>query len=65
MYQDSPYFYTDTIYDFNHLLVDDNLKMIIVQSLSYLVKKWVYFIEWICNYAKSYSFNMENTKTKW
>jgi REP element-mobilizing transposase RayT len=38
MYQDSPYFYTDTIYDFNHLLVDDNLKMIIVQSLSYLVK---------------------------
>ena len=32
------YFYTDTINDFKHLLADDALKIIIVQSLQYLVK---------------------------
>lgn len=33
------YFYTDTIVDFKHLLYDDNIKLIIIQSLSYLVIK--------------------------
>ena len=33
------YFYTDTICNFAHLLVNDNLKMIIIESLQYLVKK--------------------------
>ena len=31
------YFYTDTVVDFKHLLEDDNIKLIIIQSLSYLV----------------------------
>ena len=30
------YFYTDTIIDFKHLLQDDNIKLILIQSLSYL-----------------------------
>ena len=30
------YFYTDTIYGFSHLLEDDNLKMVIINSLQYL-----------------------------
>jgi putative transposase len=37
MYQDIPYFYTDTIHNFEYLLIDDNLKMIIIQSLKYFV----------------------------
>jgi len=32
------YFYTDTINNFNHLLADDNLKMIVINSLKYLVE---------------------------
>ncbi|GAA4210722.1 hypothetical protein GCM10022289_38500 [Pedobacter jeongneungensis] len=32
-----PYFYTDTICNFAHLLHDDNLKMIIINSLKFLV----------------------------
>lgn len=32
-----PYFYTDTICNFAHLLNDDNLKMIIINSLRFLV----------------------------
>jgi putative transposase len=32
------YFYTDTIVDFKHLLQDDNIKLIIIQSLRYLVE---------------------------
>ena len=32
------YFYTDTIFDFKHLLNDDNLKMVIINSWQYLVK---------------------------
>src|SRR5918912_1154458 len=32
------YFYTDTIYEFRHLLADDHLKMIVINSLQYLVK---------------------------
>ena len=31
------YFYTDTIYEFKHLLADDSMKMIIINSLKYLV----------------------------
>jgi REP element-mobilizing transposase RayT len=31
------YFYTDTIFQFKHLLADDNLKLIIINSLKYLV----------------------------
>jgi putative transposase len=31
------YFYTDTIYGFRPLLADDNLKMVVVSSLQYLV----------------------------
>ena len=31
------YFYTDTIFEFKHLLADDNLKLIIINSLKYLV----------------------------
>ena len=38
MYNDFPYFYTDTIYNFEHLLKDDHLKMIIIESWQYLVK---------------------------
>jgi len=34
-----PYFYTDTICDFAHLLNDDNLKMIIINSLKFLVNQ--------------------------
>jgi putative transposase len=30
------YFYTDTIFEFKHLLADDNLKLIVVHSLKYL-----------------------------
>lgn len=33
-----PYFYTVTIFGFKYLLNDDHLKMIIIQSLQYLVK---------------------------
>lgn len=33
------FFYTDTICDFAHLLADDNLKLIIIKSLQYLVKQ--------------------------
>jgi REP element-mobilizing transposase RayT len=33
------YFYTDTINNFQHLLADDNLKMIVINSLKYLVEK--------------------------
>ncbi len=33
------YFYTDTIYRFQHLLADDALKLIVISSLQYLVKK--------------------------
>jgi REP element-mobilizing transposase RayT len=33
------YFYTDTIIDFKHLLRDDNIKLIIIQSLCYLVEQ--------------------------
>jgi REP element-mobilizing transposase RayT len=33
------YFYTETIKDFRHLLQDDALKMIVVNSLKYLVDK--------------------------
>ncbi|SDE07681.1 hypothetical protein SAMN04488024_11190 [Pedobacter soli] len=32
-----PYFYTDTICNFAHLLVDDHLKMIVINSLKFLV----------------------------
>lgn len=32
------YFYTQTIENFRHLLKDDNIKMILIQSLQYLVK---------------------------
>lgn len=32
------YFYTDTIFEFNNLLADDNLKIIIINSLKYLVE---------------------------
>ena len=31
------YFYTDTIFQFKHLLADDNIKMIIINSWKYLV----------------------------
>ncbi|MEO6404551.1 MAG: transposase [Ferruginibacter sp.] len=31
------YFYTDTIYDFKHLLVDDNIKLLIIESWKYLI----------------------------
>ena len=33
------YFYTDTIANFKHLLHDDNIKLIIIQSLRYLVEQ--------------------------
>jgi len=33
------YFYTETIQNFSHLLANDNIKMIVIQSLKYLVKK--------------------------
>lgn len=35
------YFYTDTIFNFAHLLADDNLKLIIINSLQFLVKNQV------------------------
>lgn len=31
------YFYTDTIYEFKHLLANDDLKLIVINSLKYLV----------------------------
>ncbi len=31
------YFYTDSIFEFKHLLADDNLKMIIIDSWRYLI----------------------------
>ncbi|MCC7030392.1 MAG: transposase [Chitinophagaceae bacterium] len=37
MYENIPYFYTDTIHNFECLLTDDYLKMMIIQSLKYLV----------------------------
>ena len=33
------YFYTDTIHNFYHLLADDNLKLMIINSWQYLVSK--------------------------
>src|SRR6185295_4457977 len=33
------YFYTDTIFQFRHLLADDGLKLEVISSLQYLVKK--------------------------
>lgn len=33
------YFYTETIFNFAHLLADDNIKLIIINSLKYLVKQ--------------------------
>ncbi|WP_316772329.1 transposase [Pedobacter frigiditerrae] len=33
------YFYTDTICNFAHLLADDNLKLIVISSLQFLVKQ--------------------------
>jgi putative transposase len=33
------YFYTDTIYQFRHLLTDDALKLEVISSLQYLVQK--------------------------
>ncbi|MEP6685045.1 MAG: transposase [Parafilimonas sp.] len=33
------YFYTDTIYQFRHLLADDHLKEVVIASLRYLVEK--------------------------
>ena len=33
------YFYTDTVYNFQHLLADDRLKLIIIQSWQYLCQK--------------------------
>lgn len=33
------YFYTDTIIGFRHLLSDDKIKLIIIQSLSYLTER--------------------------
>ncbi len=33
------YFYTDTIFQFRHLLADDILKQVIISSLQYLVNK--------------------------
>ena len=33
------YFYTDTIYQFHHLLADDALKLEVISSLQYLVEK--------------------------
>ena len=33
------YFYTDTIYNFKHLLADDALKMICIDSWKYLTEK--------------------------
>ena len=32
------YFYTDTIFEFRHLLSDDTLKLIAVSSLQYLTE---------------------------
>lgn len=32
------FFYTDTIVDFKHLLQDDNIKLILIQSLTYMVQ---------------------------
>ena len=37
MYQEIPYFYTDTIHNFVYLLQDDNLKMLLINSLKYFV----------------------------
>ncbi len=34
-----PYFYTDTIFGFAHLLKNDHLKMVIIKSLQYLVQQ--------------------------
>ncbi len=33
------YFYTDTIFEFKHLLEDDDLKMVVISSLQYLTNK--------------------------
>ncbi|RZJ85770.1 MAG: transposase, partial [Chryseobacterium sp.] len=33
------YFYTETIFNFAHLLADGNIKLIIINSLKYLVKQ--------------------------
>jgi hypothetical protein len=40
------YFYTDTIFQFKHLLADDNLKLIIINSLKYLVDQKLFSIGW-------------------
>ena len=32
------YFYTDTVVDFKHFLEDDNIKLVIIQSLCYMVE---------------------------
>ncbi|MCX2582915.1 transposase [Pedobacter sp. MR22-3] len=34
-----PYFYTDTICHFDHLLADDHFKMIVINSLQYLTQQ--------------------------
>ncbi len=34
-----PYFYTQTIVNFSHLLKDDNLKMVLIKSLKFLISK--------------------------
>ena len=41
MLQNQVYFYTDTIFDFKHLLREKNMKLIVINSLKYLVdQQW-------------------------
>ena len=37
--ENHPQFFTATIYEWNHLLMDDNVKDIIINSLRFLVKE--------------------------
>ena len=55
-----PQFFTATILEWKHLLVEDKYKDIIIESLRFLVKEKGYHL-FICNNAKSYSYYMANS----
>ena len=44
------YFYTDTINGFKNLLLSDEMKLVVIDSLKYLVQAKKVKI-WLCNYA--------------
>jgi hypothetical protein len=61
MEMDEIYFWTATIHNWRKLLLKDDYKEIIIDSLKYLVSNNLCF----CNYAKSRTFHLENDRNEW